>query len=374
LVAIKISSFVRKLIQYCFSLLLLFSPPLSVSAQSDQAKNQFLAVPGKLVDIGTHRLHINCKGYGSPTIIIDSGLGSFSLEWSAIQESLKDDVRVCTYDRAGYGWSDTGPFPRTTRQIANELNLLLEKAVIPGPYVLVGHSFGGYNIRYFASEHPQSVAGIVLIDSSHPDQFERLPQKNHTGTKSGHKGKTYRIIKPVIHVNYPENFKQMAYLLARTSKAKYTQLSELDNMRDSAGEVRQKTTFPNVPLVVVSRGKRVWPDTYLGDRLETAWKEMQAELTYLTNMSVQILANNSGHSIHLDQPGLVSYVIKKTVSSTRKIEDKRIASLYTNESSGRKQPFYPLNDYFEIPMVGALIVKANYKDRVSSLRYLESFK
>lgn len=331
-------------------------------------------MPGKLVDIGTHRLHINCKGNESPTIIIDSGLGSFSLEWSAIQESLKNDVRVCTYDRAGYGWSDAGPFPRTTRQIASELHLLLEKAAIPGPYILVGHSFGGYNIRYFASEHPESIAGIILIDSSHPDQFERLPQKSNTGTESRRKGRIYRIIKPIIHEHYPENFKQMAYLLARTSKAKYTQLSELDNMRESADEVRQKTTFPSVPLVVVSRGKRVWPDTYLGDRLETAWTEMQAELTYLTNMSVQIVANNSGHSIHLDQPDLVSYVIKKTVSSARKIEDKRIASLYLNEDSAERQPFYPLNDYFEIPMVGALIVKANYKDRVSSLRYLETFK
>ncbi len=364
--------FVHRLILSSFSLLLLslYFPTNIVKAE--QAGGGFLAVPGRLVDIGTHRLHINCQGYGTPAIIIDSGLGGFSLEWSDVQNRVKADTMVCTYDRAGYGWSDPGPFPRTTRQISTELSLLLKKAAIPGPYILVGHSFGGYNMRYFASEHPDLVAGLVLVDSSHPDQFDRLPRKERPVQRESRPGISYRIVRPVIHENFPDTYKHLAHILARTTKARYTQLSELDNMQDSAYEVREKSTFPNVPLVVVSRGKRVWPHTHHGDSLEHTWKELQAELTYLTNMSVQIVANNSGHSVHLDQPELVSSVISKTVTSTRRIEERRVARLYSSSDDG--QPYYPLNDYFAIPMTGALLVKANYKDLLSSLRYLDTFK
>mgnify|MGYP005863546479 CR=1 FL=1 len=166
----------------------------------------------------------------------------------------------------------------------------------------------------------------------------------------------------------------MAYVLANSRKAKYTQLSDSAHMRESAHEVHEKTTFPTIPLVVITRGKRVWPHTDLGDRLENTWQELQAELTYLTNMSVQIVASNSGHSVHLDQPGLVASVIRKTVISTHKLQDQRLAArIHDNDISG-DLPFYPLNEYFGIAMAGSLIVKANYKDMHSSLRYLETFR
>ena len=108
------------------------------------------SVPGRLVDVGGYRLHIYCAGEGMPSIIFDSGVGGFSLEWTRVQKVLARRTRVCTYDRAGYGWSDLGPLPRTSERITRELHTLLEKAGVAGPYILAGHSFGGYNAQLFA--------------------------------------------------------------------------------------------------------------------------------------------------------------------------------------------------------------------------------
>jgi alpha/beta hydrolase fold len=110
--------------------------------------------PGQLVDVGGERLHIDCVGEGSPTVVLESGLGGSSLDWRLVQPELGKTTRVCAYDRAGMGWSDPSPQPRTPRQIADELHTLLTHAGIAGPYVLVGHSLGGKNVRLFALTHP----------------------------------------------------------------------------------------------------------------------------------------------------------------------------------------------------------------------------
>src|SRR5689334_15205133 len=121
--------------------------------------------PGRLVDIGGYRLHIQCVGTGSPTVVLDAGLGRTSLDWSLVQTAIGQTTRVCAYDRAGMGWSDPGPAPRTPSQIAGELHTLLGNAGIAGPYVLVGHSLAGKNVRLFALQHPDEVAGMVLVDA-----------------------------------------------------------------------------------------------------------------------------------------------------------------------------------------------------------------
>ena len=125
--------------------------------------------PGRLVDVGGYRLHVNCLGTGSPTVVIDSGLGDWSASWrSWVQPEAAKATRVCTYDRAGMGYSESGPLPRTAAHFAQELHTLLQHADIPGPYVLVGHSAGGLTVRVFADAYPAEVVGVVLIDSMSP--------------------------------------------------------------------------------------------------------------------------------------------------------------------------------------------------------------
>ncbi len=131
--------------------------------------------PGQLVDVGGYRLHIQCLGEGSPTVILESGAGEASPMWGWIQPQLAASTRVCAYDRAGFGWSENGPRPRDAQQIVNELHLLLQNAGVQPPYLLAGHSLGGELMRLYAGEHPDQVAGLVLIDSSHPEQMARMP-------------------------------------------------------------------------------------------------------------------------------------------------------------------------------------------------------
>jgi pimeloyl-ACP methyl ester carboxylesterase len=127
--------------------------------------------PGRLVDIGTHRLHLHCAGEGAPTVIFDAALGASSLSWSLVHPQVARVTRACTYDRAGFGWSEAGPLPRTAGRIADELHQLLQRGAVPGPYVLVGHSYGGLVIRLFASRHPEEVAGLVLIEPAIPEEW-----------------------------------------------------------------------------------------------------------------------------------------------------------------------------------------------------------
>src|SRR5437870_8306166 len=121
--------------------------------------------PGQLVDVGGYRLHINCTGTGSPTVVIESGWGDMSAAWGWVQPEVAKTTRICTYDRAGMGWSEASPEPRVAREYAKELHTLLANANETGPYVLVGHSMGGFTVLVYAHDYPADVLGLVLVDS-----------------------------------------------------------------------------------------------------------------------------------------------------------------------------------------------------------------
>ena len=267
--------------------------------------------PGRLVDIGGRQMHLYCIGRGAPTIVIDAGLGSTSLEWQAVMHRLGGPNRVCVFDRAGYGWSQMGPYPRTSSQHANDLYLLLTNAEETGPYVLVGHSYGGYNMQLFARRYPYMVAGLVLIDASHPEQVDRFlapPYKVRIAPSS-----RYGLVRfgdvPKLHPALPAAARKLAEFQYRNWRTRRTLSYELLGFRDSELELRAERPLTGMPLVVVTRGKRVWPAGAHGDALEQLWMTLQTELAAQSATSAHLVARESGHQIHLDQPDLVAFAV-----------------------------------------------------------------
>src|SRR5579862_6764057 len=128
------------------------------------------APPGKLVDLGGHRLHVYCTGNGPFTVVVENGLGDFSFDWTLVQTKVESFSRICTYDRGGYAWSDSGPKPRSYAQLNLELHDALNKLGEHRPLILVGHSFGGGVVRNYAAVYPSEVAGMVLVDTVQEDQ------------------------------------------------------------------------------------------------------------------------------------------------------------------------------------------------------------
>ena len=127
---------------------------------------------GKAVDVGGHSLNLYCSGEGSPTVVLEAGGNEPGYAWSSVQTKLANVTRACWYDRAGVGWSDPPPSPRTSATVTSDLHEMLSRAGVPPPYVLVGESIGGEYARIYTSRYPHDVAGLVLVDSSHPDQQE----------------------------------------------------------------------------------------------------------------------------------------------------------------------------------------------------------
>src|SRR5262245_17627964 len=158
-----------------FAGLLLFAGVSGATYQWIATRRDLAATPppGRLVDIGGYRLHLWCTGSGKPAVILESGLGGGAFSWPYVQREVAGFTQVCSYDRAGFGYSDPAPGPRTSRQIARELHQLVERGGIEESLILVGASFGGFTARVFASDYPERIAGLVLVDASHENQRER---------------------------------------------------------------------------------------------------------------------------------------------------------------------------------------------------------
>lgn len=302
----------RILTAFTLILVLVVVFPISAGSQED-----WRIPPGRLFDIGGYQLHLLCEGEGEPTVILDAGIGGFSLEWTAVQRLISAEVRVCAYDRAGYGWSDIGPSPRTTGQEVVELHKLLETAGLTPPYVLVGHSFGGYNMQYFAKAYARETAGLVLVDSSHPEQIDRLPDlpAQRERARNGNIVTYYNGQSTFKY--YPEDVREKLLRILSLAKNQITYRRESVNFAISGAQVERAGPLPDIPLIVVTRGKRVWPEDPYGNMLEFTWFEMQKELARLTPTGRQIIATQSDHLIHLVQPDLVASAILTVVDEVR---------------------------------------------------------
>jgi pimeloyl-ACP methyl ester carboxylesterase len=276
------------------------------ATRNDLASTPF---PGQLVDIGGFRLHLWCSGVGAPAVILDTGLGGSSADWGFVQPEVARFTRVCSYDRAGMGYSDAGPSPRTSRRIASELAALLERGGIAPPFVLVGASIGGFNIRVFASERPERVSGLVLVDASHEDQTHEVPGLARAVPLLSTLG-VLRLLDMPFGPRV-ESLAPAAQPFARATRFRAAgQIAAADEIRhilDSAAEVRASRRKLTVPVVVVT-----------GDRgADAAWRKLQRDQATLSERGCQTVARESGHAVALEQPQLVVRAIRAVVEVAR---------------------------------------------------------
>lgn len=261
--------------------------------------------PGILVEIGNHKMHIFCTGEneGGPTVILEAGGGNFSNAWSQVQELLPSTVRVCSYDRAGLGWSGPGPSPRTMHQEVFELHALLYAINVSKPLILVGHSIGGLLARLYTEQFDNDVAGMVLIDSAHEDQvLFSLNENRWVRVRDLSKGRaipTPRLEGPLsLEYNPEEDYQgEEFYEIYVSRKARPEPLGER-------------------PLIVLSAGKRPTPpgtDEEVWSDLRIRNDGWRVDLTRLSSNSKFILAANSGHNINVESPQLVSDAIHQVV-------------------------------------------------------------
>lgn len=282
--------------------------------------------PGQMVDVGGYRLHIHCVGTGTPTVVIDAGWGDWSGGWSRVQSEAAKTTRVCTYDRAGMGYSEAGPLPRTAEHFAQELHRLLERAGIPGPYVLVGHSLGGAPVRVFAHDYAAEVVGVVLVESMNPGEAGTLvsatpPDSGAVSianrfltnllTLPARVGLVRLMTGPVAGLSPAAANAYTAHSV--TVRALQAAIDEGRGMQESLAQAHRVTTLGSVPLIVLSRGL---PEGSIG--ADETWQREQSALLQLSSDSRQVFAGKSHHNIQFEQPAAAVAAIVQMVEQLRR--------------------------------------------------------
>jgi pimeloyl-ACP methyl ester carboxylesterase len=291
---------------------------------------------GRSVQAGELRLNIECSGYGGPTVILDSGMGVPGIGWAMVQPEVAKFARVCSYDRAGYGWSEAGPKPRTSLQIAKELRALLDASGEKGPFVMVGHSFGGYNVRVFTSMYPNDVVGVVLVDAEHGDEEKRIDEllparvKDQQNQRDQRDAMLDRILSPLRthlginrvettfgwdrHASLPKELREELLYLDRRSE----EAGMAENAADSTSwdQVRAAGNLGDRPLIVLTAGRPYDPDPLLSkeesDKQDEMWiNVLQAEEARLSTRGKQIIVPESGHMIPYERPASVVSAIRE---------------------------------------------------------------
>lgn len=273
-----------------------------------------------MVSAGGHKLHLYCIGSGSPTVIIEPGIGVDWSGWYRVAPELARSNRICVYDRGGYGWSEAGPQPRTARQLADELHSLLSTAEVAGPYILVAHSFGGYIARTYASRYRDSLAGVVLVDPSNED--EPLPPRPLLR-------KIAALFPPVDVQRLPRLFEgagalqpefktlpfgfQERFLIGAPARQLNAEREEIAALPQSEAEVRAIRFPRDLPLIVISARHIISPHEYFPPPVPEPLpmhRELHAKLAAESASGRLIAAQNSGHMIQMDQPKLIIQAVR----------------------------------------------------------------
>lgn len=255
-------------------------------------------LPTRMIDVGGRRLAFFCSGRGSPVVVLETGLGAESNEWAPVQRAIRVLTRVCSYDRAGRRASDRASSPRNAAEMVDDLHKLLEAAEVPGPYVLVGHSFGGLLMRLYASQHRDRVAGIVLVDSMHEDQFDVF-------------GKMFPPPTPADP------------LVLRETRAFWTggwrdpaSTEERIDLVSSISEVRRVVSLGNIPLHVITAGtflnQSLIPSARRAE-LQRRWEDLQKQFLKLSSRATQSIVHSSGHFVQRDDPQVVIDAIRAVI-------------------------------------------------------------
>jgi pimeloyl-ACP methyl ester carboxylesterase len=289
-----------------------------------RADDQRLRRPGRLVSAGEFRLNLYCTGQGSPTVVLESGLADSLDTWGRVQPDIARFARVCSYDRAGYGYSDSGPMPRTSDRIASELHAALKSAGENPPYLLVGHSFGGFNVRVFNGKYPDQVGWLVLVDATQEDQYRLLPRAwSNLGAATLRRAQRQAFWTPLYidlgiarlqlqlqGQQVPPVLLQSKYLKARTS--------ELENIEASAEQARTADQIGDKPLVVLTASRVI--DASLKAALseedqaayEQIWvNDLQLRLAHLSKRGRRVVVPDSGHDIPTDRPDAIVTTVRE---------------------------------------------------------------
>jgi pimeloyl-ACP methyl ester carboxylesterase len=298
------------------------------------------APTGQLVDIGGRKLHIHCTGKGSPTVIVENGGAAFSFDWELVQPEVERFTTICTYDRAGYAWSDVGPKFDTFDQSVHDLHVLLAKSNIAGPYVMVGHSLGGLLVRSYQATYPSDVVGMVLVDSSHEDSFQqvgpkvvRIPELTADQYKALiDEGKANRPTNPEPDLaperifppydKLPAHFQALQlWALRKVLPLVKTWGLELQYDLSRLQNARAHNPHPlgKIPLVVLTASdfNVVQVPGMTSGKARQDHLRLQEDLASLSTDSRHVMVAGSGHEIHLYKPAVVVQSIYAVVTSVR---------------------------------------------------------
>jgi pimeloyl-ACP methyl ester carboxylesterase len=304
--------------------------------------------PGRFVDVGTHRLHISCAGHGAPTVVFDSALAGSVLSWIFVQPEVATFTQTCSYDRAGHGWSEAGPMPRTLSRIADELHTLLQRTDVAPPLVLVGHSYGGLVAQWYISRDPDDVAGMVLVDSAHAKDWANISEgeraRLETGIRLCSRGASVarsgagRVVSSLVGVGALAAARAVTSMLSggilsgRHEEILAPVLRLPPEVRpllrrmwirpeffDAVGS--QMTTICEDAAELLREGDRGYGDTPLvvlsSSNPEPGRRFDQERLAARSSRGRHLVARQSGHWIPLDEPELVIQAIRDVVTLAR---------------------------------------------------------